>query len=38
MENFEDGDETKYLNCFHRYHAKCIDEWLKKNSMCPICK
>ena len=26
------------LKCFHAFHQKCIDEWLKQKSICPLCK
>ena len=28
------------LNCVHRYHTKCIIDWMKlnKNNKCPICE
>lgn len=24
--------------CNHYFHAKCIDEWLKLNGTCPLCR
>mmetsp|Transcript_55298 Transcript_55298/g.131901 ORF Transcript_55298/g.131901 Transcript_55298/m.131901 type:complete len:403 (-) Transcript_55298:229-1437(-) len=38
MEEYVEGDELKYLPCFHFYHAKCIDQWLQVNSICPNCR
>jgi len=38
MEDFEDGDELRTLPCFHLFHAKCVDKWLKVNSICPTCR
>ncbi|KAL4499065.1 hypothetical protein ABPG72_016967 [Tetrahymena utriculariae] len=35
---FEEGEEVKILDCCHSYHSQCIDEWLKKNTHCPVCK
>lgn len=38
MEDFQDGEELRTLPCFHPYHAKCVDQWLKVNSICPTCR
>lgn len=38
MEDFEEGDELRTLPCFHLFHAKCVDQWLKVNSVCPTCR
>jgi len=38
IENFAEGDEEKTLPCFHRFHRTCIDEWLGRSGVCPICK
>jgi len=35
---FEDGDETKTLQCLHTYHSHCINSWLAKKCICPECK
>ncbi|XP_046332803.2 E3 ubiquitin ligase BIG BROTHER-related-like isoform X1 [Haliotis rufescens] len=35
---FEPGETLRSLPCLHDYHSKCIDEWLKRNSTCPICR
>ena len=31
-------DELKTLPCFHIYHKNCINEWLRNNMNCVICK
>lgn len=38
MEEFKRGEEQRTLPCFHRFHAGCIDRWLRTNGTCPICK
>lgn len=25
-------------NCAHVYHLHCIESWLKRNEMCPLCR
>ncbi|MFQ6646790.1 hypothetical protein Gotur_019869 [Gossypium turneri] len=39
LEEFKDGDSCRVLtNCNHLYHQLCIDEWLVKDSHCPLCR
>mmetsp|Transcript_3233 Transcript_3233/g.12337 ORF Transcript_3233/g.12337 Transcript_3233/m.12337 type:complete len:203 (-) Transcript_3233:13-621(-) len=38
MEGYKAGDEQKTLPCFHRFHTRCVDEWLRRSGGCPICK
>ncbi|CAD8189544.1 unnamed protein product [Paramecium octaurelia] len=38
INNYEDGEELILLPCIHRFHKKCISEWFKNQSTCPICK
>ncbi|KAH1045815.1 hypothetical protein J1N35_036599 [Gossypium stocksii] len=39
LEEFKDGDSCRVLTkCNHLYHQLCIDEWLAKNSRCPLCR
>mmetsp|Transcript_25561 Transcript_25561/g.33430 ORF Transcript_25561/g.33430 Transcript_25561/m.33430 type:complete len:758 (+) Transcript_25561:43-2316(+) len=35
---YEDSTEVKLLECSHFFHAACIDEWLRVNQFCPLCK
>ncbi|KAH3875116.1 hypothetical protein DPMN_038378 [Dreissena polymorpha] len=38
MEIYQSGDFVKTLPCLHYNHDACIDEWLKENITCPICR
>jgi len=38
LANFVDGEEVRKLPCSHVFHAQCIDEWLRRQTDCPICK
>jgi len=38
LENYKDQDVIKLLPCFHRFHEGCVDKWLRKQAVCPICK
>lgn len=35
---FEEGDECRYLPCMHFFHRRCIDTWISRSSLCPICR
>ena len=36
-EKFE-KEETSVLECGHKFHRKCIADWLKKEANCPMCR
>lgn len=39
LENFEMGDKCRLLpTCKHSFHAQCVDAWLLKTPICPICR
>ncbi|GLJ28643.1 hypothetical protein SUGI_0564430 [Cryptomeria japonica] len=39
LDGYERGDTCRLLPvCRHSFHAKCVDAWLYKNPMCPICR
>nr|CCA15199.1 conserved hypothetical protein [Albugo laibachii Nc14] len=35
---FEEEENVRKLNCTHIFHVPCIDEWLRRNVTCPMCK
>ena len=37
LEDFAIGNKIIYLPCFHYYHSKCIDTWVKTSNKCPLC-
>ncbi|CAN4088264.1 unnamed protein product [Withania somnifera] len=39
LENFKIGEKCRLLpKCNHTFHVQCIDSWLKKTAVCPICR
>ncbi|OMP10145.1 Zinc finger, RING-type [Corchorus olitorius] len=39
LENFKMGEKCRLLPlCRHSFHAECVDSWLLKNPICPICR
>jgi hypothetical protein len=38
LEDFTTGECRKILPCLHGFHRTCIDQWLRSNRTCPICK
>ncbi|XP_057958667.1 E3 ubiquitin-protein ligase MBR1-like [Malania oleifera] len=38
QEEYSDGDEVGRLQCEHRFHVVCIQQWLQLKNWCPICK
>jgi hypothetical protein len=38
LEDFKNGDKATVLPCIHLFHTTCIQNWLKTQNTCPICK
>ncbi|TYJ02171.1 hypothetical protein E1A91_A13G209400v1 [Gossypium mustelinum] len=38
QEEYVNGDEVGMLQCEHRYHVTCVQNWLQVKNWCPICK
>ena len=34
---FKNGEEVTKLTCGHLFHSECVDTWLSKNKVCPMC-
>ncbi len=37
LDGYETNNRVKILSCNHCFHAKCIDVWLRKRGVCPMC-
>lgn len=38
LAHFEQGHVVKSLACLHHFHPGCLDEWLRIQASCPLCK
>ena len=38
LEELKNGESEQELVCSHFFHKKCIVEWKKQNSTCPLCR
>jgi hypothetical protein len=37
-EDITNSQIIRKINCEHKFHYNCIDEWLETNTKCPICR
>ena len=35
--DFKNGENVTKLTCGHLFHSDCVDTWLSKNKVCPMC-
>ncbi|KAF7831255.1 E3 ubiquitin-protein ligase [Senna tora] len=38
LAKYKDREEVRQLPCSHMFHLKCVDQWLRIISCCPLCK
>jgi Ring finger domain len=38
LDEYDSKMLVRTLPCKHSFHATCADEWIRKNSTCPICR
>ena len=38
LSEFCNAETVRTLRCGHTFHQQCIDEWLTKQAVCPLCK
>ena len=34
---YQPGEDLRWLPCKHKFHARCLSDWLSKKKECPVC-
>lgn len=38
LDEWSEGDVAAEMPCKHRFHSKCVEEWLGRQATCPLCR
>lgn len=38
LEEWSEGDVAAEMPCNHKFHYKCVEEWLGRHATCPLCR
>ena len=38
FEDYAPRDLVATLPCFHRFHHTCVEKWLQRDAVCPVCR